>query len=68
MSSQQQYRVLANLHAVDGKERRGFVIIPEGSTVSVVGEPGDLRLVAVRWGDRDVFVFEQDLRIAPEQE
>ena len=68
MSAQQQYRVLATLHAIDAKERRGFVIIPEGSTVRVVGEPDDIRMVAIRWGDQDVFVFEQDLTTAVDEE
>lgn len=46
----------------------GEVITPEGSIVSVVGEPDTSRLIPVRWGDRDVFVFEQDLRVASQQE
>lgn len=58
--SPQQYRIRVMLHAVNAEEHRGFVMVPEGAMVTVVGRP-DSRLVTVRWGDRDLIVFEQDL-------
>jgi hypothetical protein len=43
------------------KEGRGFVTIPEGALVTVAGDADDRRFVPVRWGDQELFVFEQDL-------
>jgi hypothetical protein len=68
MSPLQQCRIRATLHAVDAKEGRGFVTIPEGATVIVVGDPDGRHLVPVRWEDRQLFVFEQDLTRAAQQE
>jgi hypothetical protein len=57
----QQYRIRTTLRAVDAKEGRGFVIIPEDAMVTVTGHPDKRHFVPVRWKDRDLFVFEQDL-------
>ena len=63
----EQYRIRATLHAVDAKEGRGFVIIPEDALVSVIGLSDERHFVPVRWNDRDLFVFEQDLVSAANQ-
>jgi hypothetical protein len=63
--SPQQYRIRVMLHAVNAEERRGFVVVPQGATVTVVGRT-DSRFVTVRWEDHDLIVFEQDLIEAAE--
>jgi hypothetical protein len=68
MSPLQQYRIGTTLHAVDAKEGRGFVTIPAGSMIIVTRDPDGRHLVAVRWQDRELFVFEQDLASAAHQQ
>lgn len=64
----QRYRIRATLRAIDAKEGRGFVIIPEDSMVSVIGHPDERHFVPVRWNHRDLFVFEQDLTSSAQEE
>ncbi|HEX7363288.1 MAG TPA: hypothetical protein VF283_22590 [Bryobacteraceae bacterium] len=57
----QQCRIRAMIHAVDAERCHGFVVVPEGATVTVVGHPDARHLVAVRWEGQELIVFEQDL-------
>ena len=42
---------------------RTTVMVPKAAVVTVLGKPVDgERMVDIRWNDRDIMVFAQDLR------
>jgi hypothetical protein len=57
----QQHRVRVQLRGVDTTQCKQIVTIPEGAILRIVGHPDGDRFVTVRWKERDLLVFTQDL-------
>lgn len=57
----QQYRVCVPIRGVDAREGKGIITIPDGATVTVIAYPDGDKLITVRWKNRDVMIFRQDL-------
>lgn len=58
----QQHSVRVPLRGLDTTPSKRIVTIPEGAILKVIGHPDGDRFVTVRWKERDLLVFTQDLQ------
>ena len=56
-----EYRVSVPFRGVDVTEGNVIVCIPNGAVLSIINGHASNTFVTVRWGTRELLVFEQDL-------
>jgi hypothetical protein len=56
-----EYRVSVPFRGVDVAQRNAIVTIPNGAILSMAKRQAANTFITVRWGERELFVFERDL-------